>query len=136
MEDDRPQAGLLADALKLYGHSVEVTYSGTDAWKALESEPFDLLLTDLHVGGSVEVALGEGGIALIANVRNPSERATNYDSLRKLKIIAMTGGGQLTKGYDVLDLADSFGADLCLRKPVSLQDLSSAIKSLLLRSQI
>ena len=131
MEDDADQAALLKDALEGFGHSVQITYSGAEAWVYLQSASFDILITDIYVDRAPGTERGNGGISLIGKVCNASPRAENYDALANLKIIAVTGGAELPEGYDPLELANRFGANVCLRKPIDLLKLSEIIDGLL-----
>lgn len=128
MEDDADQARLLGALLTSAGHEVEITFSGSEAWAMVLVRPFDVLLTDMRVLTPMGIKQSDGGLALIIRLRN----ATRDDApewIPAMKIVAISGSGTYSKG--ALDRAGTFGADICLHKPVNSADLIEAIRSVL-----
>src|SRR4051812_7215976 len=92
-EDEEHLRELVKMFLEGAGHSVVMTKNGKEARAALAHESFDILLTDLVMGGL-------DGISLITGLRK------TYPDLR---IVAMSGGGFVpTEQY--LQIAKHAGA--------------------------
>ena len=49
----------------------------------------------------------------------------------EVKIIALTGGGSIGLGDDLLELACDFGAKRALRKPIPMKDLLTVVAEIL-----
>jgi len=130
MEDDADQALLLRDALVNAGHSVTVTYDGAEAWLLLQSKRFDVLLTDLYIAPARKISSGLGGFSLIGRIRQTSNDEERSDGLSEMKIIAITGGANFLSGQNPLQMASSFGADMCFQKPVDFSALIASINDL------
>ena len=98
--------------LKIAGHQVETT---SDVGKALamhESQPADVLITDLFMPGT-------DGFETIAKFRA---------RWPKMKIIAMSGGGKVVRG-NYLILATKFGADTTIPKPFEPAELLKTLQA-------
>ena len=84
----------------------------------IEEFKVDILVTDILMPG-------KDGIELIKEVR---------EKYPLVKIISMSGGGALGK-EEYLDMAKRFGSSYSLRKPFSLDELISAIKSVVVNGE-
>jgi len=51
VDDDRPFLSTLQEMLAESGYTVETAGDGTAAYRKLQSAPFDMVLTDLHMPG-------------------------------------------------------------------------------------
>ncbi len=111
VDDDREVLGILNDMLLLKGHRVVAVEEGEKALNLIDSESFDLVLTDL---GMPVVS----GWEIARRVKERSPRTP---------VVLITGwGGQ----YEEEDLS-SRGVDSVLSKPLSWEKLLSAIDNLL-----
>jgi PAS domain S-box-containing protein len=111
IDDDLEILEILRDMLRLKGHRVVATDKGEEALQLLESEEFDLVLTDLGMP-----SVSGWDIAKRAKARNP-----------QLPVILITGWGAQ---YEEDDLTDS-GVDHVLSKPLSWDRLLETVTELL-----
>ena len=111
VEDHIDTARALSRLLERGGHAVTMTHSVADAVTALESQPFDLMLSD--------IGLPDGtGIELIQQVRTMSD----------LPAVALTGFGM----EDDIVNCKKAGFDDHLTKPINFQKLDFIIQQLVL----
>jgi DNA-binding response OmpR family regulator len=96
------------------GHAVRVAASARVGLDRLQSEPVDLVITDMLMPD-------QDGIETIAAIRRIHGR---------LPIVAMCGGGRLGAG-EYLDMARQLGADATLIKPFGRQELLATVDALL-----
>lgn len=126
MEDDLPLAAEWQTKLERAGHTVIQTRSATECLEWLEQNTADLLIADIYVQRDGAL-VPDGGIKLIGLLRaagGRTERAT-------LPIIAVTGVGRDSGTIPpVLELAQSLGANVTLRKPVAIAELLHTIDTL------
>ncbi len=54
VEDEEAHAEAMEEGLKRLGHTCSVVYSGEDAVAKLRSQPFDIIVTDLMLGGEID----------------------------------------------------------------------------------
>ena len=87
--------------LESAGHEVTEADNGVEAIAAQNAQPFDLVITDI-------VMPQKEGVETIIELRRA------YPSL---KIIAISSGGP-SRNPDYLKLAEQFGADIVLSKPI------------------
>lgn len=104
------QRGLLEEA----GYSVVTATNGFKALAAVETQTFDLVITDI-------IMPGKEGLETIMELRR------RYPLL---KIMAMSGGGMLGP-CNYLELAAKFGAVHSLQKPFSPTTLLDAVATVL-----
>jgi DNA-binding NtrC family response regulator len=100
VDDDENILKLLTKWLELETHEVVPAINGQQAMDIMESEDFDLVVTDI-------VMPEKEGIELIVNVRRRNEQ---------IPIIAMSGAGQNRDAY--LSNAKKLGASRVLTKPI------------------
>lgn len=113
VDDDNFVRTMLTKQLTAEGYEVRAESNVDDALAALESEKFNLLVTDILMPGK------DGGYLM----RQVKARGV------KIPILAVTGGLE-NAIEDYADYADFF-ADATLMKPVSKSDLVSTVKKLL-----
>ena len=100
----------------LLGSAGYETATTNDAKKALamhDRQPADLLITDIFMPDT-------DGLETISQFRS---------RWPQLKIIAMSGGGEVVR-VDYLRMANRFGADATMRKPVEPRELLRAVAAL------
>lgn len=108
VEDDARLRSLVLEALSTEGYHLESAESFDDAVKFLESEEFDVLLTDVNLPE-------KSGLDLLPICHRHSPRTY---------LMVMTGYGSI----DIAVQAMKLGASDFLCKPVPLNDLISAVK--------
>ena len=111
VDDDAAVLEIIQDMLHFKGYRVVAVADGKKALEAIETEEFDLVLTDLGMPG-----ISGWEIARSVKAKNP-----------KLPVVLLTGWGIQ---YGEEDLANE-GVDLVLSKPLSLDELSEGIERLL-----
>jgi YesN/AraC family two-component response regulator len=94
--------------------SLVTASDGHEATRLVREQPFDLILTDIHMPG-------KDGLEMIAEARHAQPR---------VKIMAMSGGGCFD-GADFLQVARILGAHEVIEKPFSTERLIAAIQRLL-----
>jgi CheY-like chemotaxis protein len=105
--DDNADLGqTLKMALELEGYSARFASTGKEALVLQQSQPADVVLTDIFMPDS-------DGFELIATVRRDFPRT---------RIVAMSGGGRKLK-RDYLPTAELAGVDATLQKPFEIADL-------------
>ncbi|MBA2251737.1 MAG: response regulator [Nitrospirales bacterium] len=105
-DDEEAILRFLGGVLGRAGYEVLEVHDGREALQVLQSQPCDLVLTDIFMEG-------QEGIETIRSLRQRWPALT---------IIAMSGGGS-QGDTDVLTDARTFGADDILPKPFSPADL-------------
>ena len=112
VDDDLGILEVVKTQLESQGHRVTAVVDGTQALAAMETGPFDLVVTDVFFPG-------RDGIEVII------ERGKNNPATR---IIAMSGSGKFSSDHYLL-LVKKLGADVILKKPFRAQELSAAIET-------
>lgn len=123
MEDDEFQAEALQVLMEDLGHEAEICHSAREALSLLTFRSFDLLLTDLLVLGEDEKG---GGVTLIKEIRE-----SNFERLRSLPVIAITGSGKLISPKLLSQQAEFVGANSVIMKPVNLDKLRTTVAEIL-----
>lgn len=115
VDDEKITGYFVRDLLRTAGHKVELASNGEEALEKLQTQRFDVLITDL-------IMPGIDGLALIKRVKqkNPS-----------LPILVLSAQG----GYDSARKAQQAGAEEFLRKPVNPDQLHTALDAVLARLQ-
>ena len=114
IDDDAMLREMFKQGLEKYGHRVSLAADGDAGLAAQKSTAIDLVITDL-------IMPGKEGIETIMELRRRAPR---------LKIIAMSGGGQGT-ARNYLELAGKLGANRTLTKPFAFPELSATIAEVL-----
>ena len=121
IDDDEVFVNLMVDALRERGHHVSFALDGHAGSKLFRSFPFDVVVCDL-------VMPEQEGLETIRTIRTD-----NAD----VAIVAVSGGLATAPQIDVLHIASQFGADLTLRKPFKLRQLTAAVdEALVVRSAV
>jgi CheY-like chemotaxis protein len=115
VEDNDSVRDALLFVLQRDGHHVATARNGTAALRMLQSEDYDLIVTDVLMPGM-------DGIELIRELRGRPGRP---------RVIAMSGGGH-AKAADYLAIALHLGADATLAKPVSTPELRDEISRVMM----
>ena len=110
VEDDAAVQRVLERTLQKLGHEVTLAVNGAKALELLDTQSFDLMITDL-IMPEME------GLQLLRELRKKPARPT---------VIAMSGGGR-GSATDYLEIAKTFGATVTLPKPFSQEQLTAAI---------
>jgi excisionase family DNA binding protein len=113
VDDERPLAEVMAQALQEDGYQVSIAFDGYEAGLKMATLQPDLLVLDL-------IMPGLDGFSICQRVKATPEG-------KRTKIIAMTGfvhEGNLVKARDC-------GADVCLEKPFQLKTLQGMVAKLL-----
>ncbi len=115
VEDDESYRSLLLYALEEEQHKVFVAPGGLEAKNILQELKPDLIITDI-----IMEDMNGFEVMIHAKKQNP-----------EVKIIAISGGGLLgPERY--LEAAKGLGADCSIVKPFSLEELTTAVNSLLI----
>ena len=110
VDDSADMRVSLGHLLGLLGYEVETAADGSQALAAHRARPVAIVITDIFMAG-------KEGLETIAAFKREWPR---------LKIIAMSGGGERAK-RDYLDDALYIGADAALHKPFTLENLKKAL---------
>lgn len=121
MEDEAEFAFHLSDILSLHEHEMVWCRTATEAREALEDQRFDLLISDIYIykGGKI---VSDGGLALIGWIRN-AVFSKEYAWLQGFPVIAISGATKLPGNQNILQVAQSVGANYALAKPITDQAL-------------
>jgi CheY-like chemotaxis protein len=114
IDDDEQVRGALKQMLEREGHEVIEAEDGKVGIRLYLQQPTDLIITDILMP---EI----GGIDTISSIKGQIPEA---------KIVAISGGGTAMPAEDCLDYAERLGADRVFSKPVSKDDLISAVREL------
>jgi CheY-like chemotaxis protein len=114
--DDDPQVrSVLEGFLNHDGHQVICADNGKEAFRLLERQRFDLMLTDI-------VMPEQDGFEVIMRVTLLPDRP---------RIIAIAGGSSRLSQQMLLSLASKMRIERVLAKPISYQQLSAAVTEVL-----
>lgn len=113
IDDDLLIRELVGSILAEAGHNVVTAANGVDGIDKLQTQNFDLVVTDILMPD-------KEGVETIFEVRQ---------SWPDLRIIAISGGG-LMKNFSPLSVAKKAGADVVLTKPFEPEDLLNAVKTI------
>lgn len=105
-EDNEVNQFLVKTLLHKQGHTVDIVETGTDALKAVETSPYDVVLMDIQMPGM-------DGMEATAAIR------ALQSSVRKIPIIALTANAMVGDRERYL----AAGMDDYLTKPIKAQDL-------------
>lgn len=112
--DDNPDMrSFVKIVLERAGFEAQVAADGQRALELQREHPADVLITDIFMPE-------RDGIELIQQFKS---------SFRQVKIIAMSGGGQVAR-HDYLPVAEKLGADAVLHKPFAAETLLKTLRHL------
>jgi CheY-like chemotaxis protein len=113
--DDEPMLrDMFRQFLSRAGYEVCEAGDGCEGLQQVQTHPVDLVLTDMRMPK-------QDGFALLRTLRTQTPA---------LKIVAMSGGGQIGN-MDLLTHAAALGADRVLQKPILLGELLAMVRELL-----
>jgi len=115
IDDDIQVRMVLEGFLTHDGHQVVCATNGKEAQKLLGDEPFDLVLTDI-------VMPERDGFEVIMHLITQPERP---------RIIAISGGSPTLSQQLILNMSSKLPIERVLSKPVSYQQLSTAVNDVL-----
>ena len=113
VDDDEQIRGILSDMLDIEGHSSTACADGYQALEAIDTQPYDLVITDLGMPGM-------SGLELAAIV---------HQKFPELPIAMITGWGSQIDEEDAL----LNGIKIVLSKPFHLKDVKSLVTELTVR---
>ena len=111
IDDDELFTTLMVHALKSKGHDVDFALDGQAGEAAFEAHDYDCVVCDL-------VMPRQEGLETIRYMHKQKPRVA---------IVAVSGGLGPKAGLDVLKVAAQFGAQICLKKPLQLPELTEAV---------
>jgi len=109
IEDDGEMRNLLKDFLKREGHEVDSADNGSEAFRDLAKQSFDLIITDIRMPGL-------SGLDILPGIKKLQPQAS---------IIVITAFGS----DEVCQKAFERGASVYLRKPIDLPNLGTLIRN-------
>ena len=110
IDDNEHLVSAISDYLKVKGFEVVTAFDGVDIFKLIESETYDLVVTD------IDMPIVSGvGVILAHKEKKP-----------EIPIIAMSGYGQAP-----LEAAREKGADIIINKPFKFSVLTHHIEKLI-----
>lgn len=113
IDDEEQIRCLLQRIFQKYGHVVVTADNGAVGLRMMAQEPFDLVVTDIFMPE-------KEGMETIIEIKR------DYPAV---KILAMSGGN--SQGCDYLPMTRPLGADACLNKPFSNEDIVKLVNGLL-----
>lgn len=114
IDDDEQMRDLLCRTMEYAGFTADAAADGRKGLRLFEKKSYDLVITDL-------IMPEQEGMETITFLRK------EYPNI---KIIAISGGGRIGP-ETYLPAAKELGADDVLAKPFSIDEITSAVKSLL-----
>ena len=105
----------MKEALQMSGYAVDVANDGNTGLALQRRQPADVVITDIFMPDA-------DGMETIQSLKL---------EFPKVKIIAMSGGGMMSKNVDYLSMAREIGADRVLPKPFDGDALLGAVRQLL-----
>jgi CheY-like chemotaxis protein len=115
IEDDELIRDVLKQLLEREGYNVTTARNGKIGIELFQAEPSDLVITDL-------IMPEKEGIETIRELRK------DYPDL---KIIAISGGGNIIAPTEYLNIAQRLGVQKTLSKPFKTEEILEAIRQLL-----
>lgn len=116
--DDESSIRMMVRAVLDEGkYTFDEASNGTEALAKMETEEFDLIITDVIMPDC-------DGIELVMTVRR---------KLPDIKVIVMSGGGRVRADH-YLNLAEKLGATRVFEKPFNTAELRAAVRELLFGS--
>ena len=119
IDDDQLFVKLIVAALAKRGHDVEFAFDGIPGMKLALASHFDAVICDM-------VMPNQEGLQTIRDLRH---------RFPHLAIVAISGGLSLLSKLEVLEIASKLGADLTIKKPFKMSELTDAVdRAMALRS--
>jgi len=108
VDDDEPHAQAVAESLERVGYECTTAVSGEDGATRIESDSFDVVVTDLMMGDL-------DGLALLQKTK---------EELPNAEVILLTGHASVQSAL----AAGQAGASMYLTKPLDINELRSAVE--------
>ena len=115
IDDDLPCNQMVCMILKHAGYEVRSACNGAEGLRMLENELPDLVITDLYMPE-------KDGLETIMELRQADQ---------KIRIMAISGGALNINVADMLNTAETFGADAIMAKPFNVETFLHKVKELL-----
>jgi len=116
VDDDEPHAQAVAESLERVGYECITEVSGEDGATRIESDNFDVVVTDLMMGDL-------DGLALLQKTK---------EELPNAEVILLTGHASVQSAL----AAGQAGASMYLTKPLDINELRAAVKKASTRLQL
>ena len=116
VDDDEPHAQAVAESLERVGYDCITEVSGEDGATRIESDNFDVVVTDLMMGDL-------DGLALLQKTK---------EELPNAEVILLTGHASVQSAL----AAGQAGASMYLTKPLDINELRAAVKKASTRLQL
>ena len=107
VDDDEPHAASVAESLERVGYSCAVANSGREGLRLIEEQTFDIVLTDLIMGGV-------GGLEILGKAKR---------ELPDAEVVILTGHGTIKTAVTAMQA----GATQYLTKPLDLAELRTVV---------
>lgn len=107
----------LVNLLNKEGHVCSSVPNGQEAWKSIQNEHYDMIITDIMMPKM-------DGFELIENIRNLNPPK------KDIPIVAISGGSKTIKSDLALDLAHE-SVDTILKKPFGKADIVNVVNTVL-----
>ena len=117
LEDMKDVSTAMQEIVQAAGHDVTLCKDGDEGIDKLETEAFDLVITDI-------VMPERDGLEVLRYIRQELPRETS------MPVIAVSGGGMAINPKIALDAAKQY-ADIVLKKPFKAHELRESIDQLL-----
>lgn len=114
IDDNRDMRDLLRAVLEGDGYAVEVAVDGEEGLRAQSARPADVVITDIFMPN-------RDGLETIARLR------AEYPHV---KVLVISGGGDVVRGANYLSTAREIGAHAVLPKPFELPALLATVRGL------
>lgn len=111
VDDNRGLRRALGESLRHAGHHVRLAENGVDALAQYNSEPFDLVITDIYMPEM-------DGIELLIRIQHESPG---------VRVLVMSGGGYIAR-HKMLDDARHLGAVETIAKPFQPEEFLDAVE--------
>lgn len=134
MEDELALALAWSELLHDAGHEVEVARNASEAIEFVTDRAFDLLIADLYIRDESGAPMADGGLRLIGTIK-AKQSLREYNALRNMPIIAVSGAPKVAAGASPLQMAKTVGAHVILQKPVAWETLVANVAVLLARAK-
>ena len=115
IEDDDQFRAMLRETLERAGYEIVEAPNGKEGIKIYREEPADLIITDMLMPVMP-------GSRVISELR---------DDFPNVKIIAISGGGNIYESDSYLSFAKELGAQRIFEKPLQRKKLLKAVKEIL-----
>jgi DNA-binding response OmpR family regulator len=114
IDDNRDMRDLLRVVLEREGYAVDVAADGEEGLRLQSDRPSDVVITDIFMPN-------RDGLETVGQLRAQHPR---------VKVLVISGGGDVVRGTTYLSTAREIGAHAVLRKPFDLPALLDTVRGL------